>query len=281
VRAEIPFDAPRLDEVYSASAREDMDEASTLLLDTPVLAPASEDAADEEIAADEEVVIEEPPLLEAAEPTAEPRAAAEAEAAEAVQAAIEELESGSYRVVRGRKVKNADGDLGAYEGRSTMERIPFGAATLEARVKEAELAGSTDAHDPDSQSWFVSALLAAGDALTKRPIVLAGSLIIAISFGLTCGSLIGPTSVTAPPPATDSASSAAPIAEVVPVAYPIGINATPWARIVIDGEKVGETPLAGVELTAGTHVIRAHYPDGTVKERRVEIDATTRSVIFE
>jgi len=62
---------------------------------------------------------------------------------------------------------------------------------------------------------------------------------------------------------------------------PVNINAVPWARIEVDGELLGETPLAGVPLAAGPHSFRAHMPDGRVIERTVEISAEDRFVVFD
>lgn len=61
----------------------------------------------------------------------------------------------------------------------------------------------------------------------------------------------------------------------------VNINATPWATVEVDGETLGETPLAGVPIASGLHTFRAHLPDGQVIERTVEIDAENRFVVFE
>jgi type II secretory pathway predicted ATPase ExeA len=79
---------------------------------------------------------------------------------------------------------------------------------------------------------------------------------------------------TAPAPAGAPAAAAG---ERVPV----NINATPWATIDVDGETLGETPLGGVPLVAGTHTFRARMPDGRVVERVVEVDAQNRFVVFD
>jgi hypothetical protein len=60
----------------------------------------------------------------------------------------------------------------------------------------------------------------------------------------------------------------------------VNINAIPWAAIDVDGEPLGETPLAGVPLATGPHTFRARMPDGQVVERVVEIDAENRFVVF-
>jgi type II secretory pathway predicted ATPase ExeA len=72
----------------------------------------------------------------------------------------------------------------------------------------------------------------------------------------------------------------APAAETR-VRVPVNINAAPWATVEVDGEPLGETPLAGVLLAAGPHTFRARMPDGRVIERVVEIDEENRFVVLE
>ncbi len=79
-------------------------------------------------------------------------------------------------------------------------------------------------------------------------------------------------------PAPESAEAAGePSAD----ALSVNVNATPWARIEIDGVDVGETPLAGIPLRPGPHTFRAQLPDGRVLERSVEIDPDHRHVAFD
>ncbi len=50
----------------------------------------------------------------------------------------------------------------------------------------------------------------------------------------------------------------------VPVVLPKGtahLNATPWAEVWVDGEKVGETPLGNLTLTIGPHEIVFKHPE--------------------
>ncbi len=61
----------------------------------------------------------------------------------------------------------------------------------------------------------------------------------------------------------------------------VNVNASPWARIEIDGVDVGETPLAGIPLRPGPHTFRAQLPDGRLVERTLEIDAQHRHVVFD
>ena len=48
----------------------------------------------------------------------------------------------------------------------------------------------------------------------------------------------------------------------------IALNATPWAEVLVDGTRVGETPLAGVAVPVGRHVVTFRHPQ--LGERRVE-----------
>jgi hypothetical protein len=60
----------------------------------------------------------------------------------------------------------------------------------------------------------------------------------------------------------------------------VGINASPWAEIELDGEPLGPTPLGGVAVRAGGHRFRARMSDGRVIERQVEIAPGQRHVVF-
>lgn len=64
----------------------------------------------------------------------------------------------------------------------------------------------------------------------------------------------------------------------VQVALPEGtvnINATPWAEVVVDGQRVGETPLGNLKLTVGTHEVRFRHPQ--LGEQVRSIVVTTRT----
>jgi hypothetical protein len=82
-----------------------------------------------------------------------------------------------------------------------------------------------------------------------------------------------PEVVPAPKPATPAPASAPPVA--------VSINATPWAVIEVDGRELGETPLAGVSLAPGVHLFRARMPDGTTRERAIEIAPDNDTVVFQ
>jgi general secretion pathway protein A len=61
----------------------------------------------------------------------------------------------------------------------------------------------------------------------------------------------------------------------------VHINATPWARVEVDGRPLGVTPLGNVPLSPGQHAFRAELPDGRVLERLVDVSETRRHVAFE
>jgi hypothetical protein len=88
----------------------------------------------------------------------------------------------------------------------------------------------------------------------------------------------------APSPSETSVAPGVPSAAQEPAApavvVRVQINANPWATILVDGEEVGVTPLAGVSVGAGSHSFEAHFPDGRIVERVVEIDEVNRFVVF-
>jgi type II secretory pathway predicted ATPase ExeA len=298
VRATMPDDAPLLEEIYDPS-----------LYDIAVEEPAPFEPETRSVRAEAAAAeIEESILIE-------PDAANPVEAlcdTDSVVAAPDDNDCGSYRVVRGRRVKNAEGDLGSYEGRSTVERIPAGAHEIAAQIDEeegtdtapneplegtpaeilleAEAAPTIQSHpaaEPKpARKPILAQLLELGDAISRQPTPAGISILAAIALGLACGSLFGAATVGTPGSQVPQASTTAP-APVQPVVaifttkHAIGINATPWALIEIDGTQVGETPIADYELTEGPHTFRAYFPDGVVEEKVVLIDESTRSVVFD
>ena len=61
----------------------------------------------------------------------------------------------------------------------------------------------------------------------------------------------------------------------------VQVNATPWARIEVDGVDFGATPIADIPLLPGSHTFRARMSDGRKLEKVVEIDESRRFVSFE
>jgi hypothetical protein len=79
----------------------------------------------------------------------------------------------------------------------------------------------------------------------------------------------------------EPAPPAAPIDTALLGPFRVQVNATPWARVRVDGIDFGETPLANIPLLAGPHTFQVLMSDGRVIERVVEIDAEKRFVGFE
>lgn len=82
--------------------------------------------------------------------------------------------------------------------------------------------------------------------------------------------------------ASRRARCAAPRAAPPPAVAPVfvNVNASPWAEIEIDGEPVGETPIARLAVPPGRHRVAARMPDGRVLEREVHIRESGSRVVF-
>jgi eukaryotic-like serine/threonine-protein kinase len=53
----------------------------------------------------------------------------------------------------------------------------------------------------------------------------------------------------------------------------LSINAVPWAAVSIDGREIGETPLGGVELSAGPHEVVFTHPELGQRRQQVTVPA--------
>lgn len=93
-----------------------------------------------------------------------------------------------------------------------------------------------------------------------------------------------PPSVEAPPPPVEAspppveAPPPAPVAAAPPV--PVHVNARPWARIFVDGQELGVTPLGNVPIEPGLRRFRAELADGRVVERDVRVEDADQKVTF-
>ncbi len=74
--------------------------------------------------------------------------------------------------------------------------------------------------------------------------------------------------------------SAAPTAAPPVPRFAVAINATPWAIVEVDGDVVGETPIAGMELSAGRHAFSIRMADGSLREKTVDVRGDLR-LVFE
>jgi hypothetical protein len=62
----------------------------------------------------------------------------------------------------------------------------------------------------------------------------------------------------------------------VNIAIPDGrlsVNALPWAQVLIDGDPVGETPLANLPLAVGEHQVTFRHPQLGEQTQRVTVKA--------
>ena len=88
-----------------------------------------------------------------------------------------------------------------------------------------------------------------------------------------------PPGIITPQPAAKPAPPAASGIHVGPLS--VQVNATPWARIEVDGVNLGATPVANIPLLPGEHTFRARMSDGRTLEKVVDIDESRRFVSFE
>ena len=49
------------------------------------------------------------------------------------------------------------------------------------------------------------------------------------------------------------------------------VNAQPWANVWVDGQRVGDTPLANVKVALGQHEIRFRHPSLGEQVRQVVV----------
>jgi hypothetical protein len=62
----------------------------------------------------------------------------------------------------------------------------------------------------------------------------------------------------------------------LPVRLPKGtvsINATPWAEVWVDGQKVGETPIGNLQLTIGPHEVTFKHPEFGERHHAISVTA--------
>jgi serine/threonine-protein kinase len=57
----------------------------------------------------------------------------------------------------------------------------------------------------------------------------------------------------------------------------MAINANPWAEVLVDGNRVGETPIGSVTVPIGSHEIVFRHPE--LGERRMSVTVTARETL--
>ena len=53
----------------------------------------------------------------------------------------------------------------------------------------------------------------------------------------------------------------------------MAVNAIPWAEVLVDGNRVGETPIGSIAVPIGTHEVVFRHPE--LGERRMTVTVTT------
>jgi hypothetical protein len=51
----------------------------------------------------------------------------------------------------------------------------------------------------------------------------------------------------------------------------VNLNAVPWADVTVDGKEMGQTPLANLMLTIGTHLVTFRHPQFGDKQVNVTV----------
>jgi len=162
------------------------------------------------------------------------------------------------------------------EGRDSLAR------TAEALAASASRAGSRCAaisNELRSQVATRAGSVVRVGWTTALPIAL---LVAAAIIALNLPPLPKPRPQSSPAPkvAERILEKPAPVpAKALPVPAPVEVqvNARPWARIWIDGEDLGPTPLKRV-LPTGAHRLEAKFPNGKRVERRIDVAPERRFI---
>jgi len=63
------------------------------------------------------------------------------------------------------------------------------------------------------------------------------------------------------------------VIRIVPPTVPVSVNARPWAEIMLDGNSVGQTPIANLPVTVGPHEIVFRHPQFADRKQTVMVTA--------
>jgi len=122
----------------------------------------------------------------------------------------------------------------------------------------------------------------------RRPLVLLASLTGVVLLGFLAREWWAQPPVGSPQvpePARASAPPEAgepPSAAVAPIPAPveININASPWARVRVDGRDLGDTPLGRVSLEPGPRRFELRFGDGRVASETIEVSPSLAFLSF-
>jgi hypothetical protein len=110
----------------------------------------------------------------------------------------------------------------------------------------------------------------------QRALLVAAAVVVAGAGTVT----LAPSLVRAPwgaraAPAAEATPSGAepqPPANALPVPGHLWISAEPWANVVVDGARVGRTPIIDVAIAAGAHVVRLEHDGYESVEREITVE---------
>lgn len=55
----------------------------------------------------------------------------------------------------------------------------------------------------------------------------------------------------------------------------VNLNAVPWAEVYVDEKFIGQTPIANLRLTVGTHEVKFKNPKYPIKKRNINVEEGT------
>ena len=120
-------------------------------------------------------------------------------------------------------------------------------------------------------------LRAAGIAGAVAAVTVTAALVLLLLRSDTRNEL---PEVASPPPAVLALPPQPPPPAFVAPPVPVHVNARPWARIFVDGQELGVTPLGNVPIEPGLRQFRAELADGRVVEREVRVETADQKVTF-
>ena len=65
-----------------------------------------------------------------------------------------------------------------------------------------------------------------------------------------------------------------------PVNGQLSVNATPWAEVFLDGDRIGETPIANYTTSIGRHDIVFRHPQFGEQRKTVVVMAASPTRVF-
>jgi hypothetical protein len=108
----------------------------------------------------------------------------------------------------------------------------------------------------------------------ERLIGSSGADRIHVETGLQTLALVNPVLGFRTTVATQVTAGQVAAVVVDPPRVPVAINAQPWAHVIVDGEAVGDTPIANLMLPIGDHRVVLRHPELGERVQTVTVRAT-------